>query len=114
MLYNITTDLAHIISKNLPQSQLPHFVYGLLEALTDCEEASSLGSSVVLNTILKIKGAELHVHVSEVFGKLIVELDNIKCVRTRSSALRAILSLSAHHPKIAVAKLLLQPLPFSQ
>lgn len=114
LLYNLTTDLAHVISKNIPQSQLSHFVFGLLDALIDCEEASSLGSSVVLNTILKSKGAELHAHVTDAFGRLIVQLDNIKCVRTRSSALRSILSLSAHHPKVAVGKLLAQPLPFSQ
>lgn len=114
LLYNLTTDLAHIISINTPQAQLPHFVHGLLEALIDCEEASSLGSSVVLNAILKSKGGELHAHVCDIFTKLIVQLDNIKCIRTRSSTLRAILSLAMHHPKIAVSKLLAQPLPYSQ
>lgn len=114
LLYNITTDLAHVISNNIPQSQLPHFVYGLLDALIDCEEASSLGSAVVLNAILKSKGSDLHAQVSEVFAKLLTQLDNIKCVRTRSSALRAVLSLSSHHPKVAVGKLLAQPLPFNQ
>lgn len=114
LLYNLTTDLAHIISMNIPQAQLSHLVYGLLDALVDCEETSSLGSSVVLNAILKSKGAELHTHVSDVFGRLTVQLDNIKCARTRSSALRAVLSLASHHLKVAVAKLLAQPLPFSQ
>lgn len=112
-LYNLTADLAHVISINLPQSQLPHFVFGLVDALLDCEEASSIASSVVLNSILKSKGSELLTHVNDVFEKLIAQLDNIKCNRTRSSALRGVLSLATHHPKIAVSRLLAQPLPFS-
>lgn len=114
LLYNLTTDLAHIVSINIPQSQLSHFIYGLLEALIDCEESSSLGSSVVLNTVLKSKGTELHAHASDIFGKLVFQLDNIKCVRTRSSTLRAILNLASHYPKVAASKLLTQPLPYSQ
>lgn len=56
LLYNLTSDLAHVICLNLPHFQLIHFVDGLTDALLDCESSSSNGSSIVLNVTLKNKG----------------------------------------------------------
>ncbi|KAJ8930968.1 hypothetical protein NQ314_016182 [Rhamnusium bicolor] len=112
LLYNLTSDLAHIICLNMPQFQLIHFVDGLTEALVDCESSSSNGSSVVLNATLKNKGGELQSHVTHVLEKLLKQLDNIQYPRTKSSALRGILNLATHHSKIVGGILLAQPLPF--
>lgn len=114
LLYNLTTDLAHVIANNMPQFQLSHFVFGLIDSLLDCEESSSTGSSVVLHMIMKNKGSELVSNVNDVFSKLIQQLDSIKCVRARSSALRAVVSLAAHNCKTALNVMLTQPLPYSQ
>lgn len=114
LLYNLTTDLAHIICVNMPQFQLSHFVFGLIEALMDCEESSASGSGIVLNMTMKSKGGELTSHINEVFTELIQKLDSIKSTKTRSSALKAVLNLAAHHSKIAVNIILSQPLPYSQ
>ena len=112
LLYNLTTDLAHIICVNLPQFQLNHFVDGLMDALLDCETSSSTGSSVVLNMTLKSKGSELQGHVHTVMEKLITQLAKIHCPRTKSSTLRSILNFSTHHSKTVCQILLNQPLPF--
>lgn len=112
LLYNLTSDLAHIICINMPSFQLIHFVEGLLDALVDCESSSSSGSSVVLNATLKNKGGELQSHVAHVLGKLLKQLDNIKCSKTKSYALRGILNLATHHSKVVCGILLAQPLPF--
>lgn len=114
LLYNLTTDLAHVIAINMPQFQLSQFVFGLIESLLDHEESSTTGSSVVLHMTMKDKGTELVSNVNEVFNKLIQQLNSIENVRTRYSTLRAVVSLAAHHSKPALAVMLSQPLPYSQ
>lgn len=114
LLYNLTVDLAQVISNNMPQFQLSHFVFGLIDGLMDREESSAAGTSVVLNMILKSKGAELTSHVNEVFTGLIQQLDCVQSTRARASGLRAVLSLAAHHSKSAAGVILNQPLPYNQ
>lgn len=114
LLYNLTTDLAHVVTSNMPQFQLSHFVFGLIDSLLDCEESSSTGASVVLHMTMKNKGAELVSNVNEVFSKLIQQLDSINHVRTRYSTLRAVVSLAAHHSRPALTVMLTQPLPYTQ
>ncbi|KAJ8916184.1 hypothetical protein NQ315_016323 [Exocentrus adspersus] len=112
LLYNLTSDLAHIICINMPAFQLIHFVEGLTETLLDVESSSSSGSSVVLNATLKAKGGELQGHVTHVLEKLLKQLDCIKCPRTRSYALRGVLNLATHHSRTVCGMLLAQSLPF--
>ncbi|CAG9858443.1 unnamed protein product [Phyllotreta striolata] len=112
LLYNLTSDLAHIISINLPPFQLMHCIEGLIEALLDCESSSSNGSSVVLNLLLKNKGGELVSHVAHITEELLKKLYKIQCPRTKSTTYRAILNLAMHHSKIVCGILLSQSLPF--
>lgn len=113
-LFNLTTDLAHVVSSNIPIFQLYNFTDALLDALLDVESASSNGASVVLNTVLKNKGGDLQPHVNDVTKKTVALLNDIKCQRTRSTALRAIHSLSTHHLKAVVHVILAQALPYNQ
>lgn len=53
-LFNLTTELAYIVANNNPTFQMNNFVEALLEGLQDVESASSSGTSVVLNTVLKV------------------------------------------------------------
>lgn len=112
LLYNLTSDLAHVICLNIPQFQLVHFVDGLCDGLLDCESSSSNGTGVVLSMTLKSKGSELQSHVNLILAKMLKQLDKIQCPRTRSSALRGILNLATHHPKLVGSLLLAEPLPF--
>lgn len=54
VLFNLTTELAHIVANNNPSFQLTHFVESLMQGLQDVEFSSSNGTSVVLNTVLKV------------------------------------------------------------
>lgn len=114
LLYNITTDMAQIVGTNLPQFQLYRFVVGLVEALLDAQESSATGAAIVLQVALKQKGVELALHAHDVFGKLLAQLDYVKAGSVRSPALKAVLNLAMHHPKVAVGVALAQPLPYSQ
>ncbi|CAG9771935.1 unnamed protein product [Ceutorhynchus assimilis] len=112
LLFNLTSDLAHVICLNLPQFQLIHFIDGLIDGLLDCETSSSNGTSVILNITLKNKGNELQNYVKQVTEKILGQLDKIQCPRTKSSTLRAVLSLASHHSRIVGGILLMQPLPY--
>ncbi|CAH0557118.1 unnamed protein product [Brassicogethes aeneus] len=112
LLYNLTSDLAHVVCINMPQFQLIHLVDGLSDGLLDCESSSSNGTGVVLSMTLKNKGGELQSQVSNILEKLLKQLGKIQCQRTRSSTLRGILNLATHHSKIVGSILLAQPLPY--
>ncbi|XP_045471667.1 maestro heat-like repeat-containing protein family member 1 [Harmonia axyridis] len=114
LLYSLTTDLSNILCTNIPSFQLIHFVEGLIDALIDCESSSSNGSGIILNLTLKSKGMELQNHITTIVQKILGQIRNIKCVATRTSALRAVQSAASHHSKIVSAILLQQPLPFEQ
>ncbi|XP_066159161.1 maestro heat-like repeat-containing protein family member 1 isoform X1 [Euwallacea fornicatus] len=112
LLFNLTSDLAHIISVDLPQFQVIHLIDGLIESLLDCEPSSSNGTSVVLNIILKNKGNGIQNHVAHVTEAIVAQLDKIQCPRTKSSTLRALSSFASHHSRIVGGILLMQPLPY--
>lgn len=114
LLYNLTSDLAHVLCINMPSFQLIHFVDGLVDALVDCESSSSSGAGVVLNATLKNKGSELQSQVPHVTQRLLKQLEVIKCPRTKSYTLRSILNLATHHSKVVCGILLGQPLPFDR
>lgn len=114
LLFNLTTDLAHSVALNVPKFQLTHFVEYLIDALLDIEASSSTGASVVLNNVIKLKGAELQAHVTELTTKLVNILSKINCGRTRSNALCSIMNLATHHLKSVVHVLLQQSLPYDQ
>ncbi|KAK5646733.1 hypothetical protein RI129_005197 [Pyrocoelia pectoralis] len=114
ILFNLTTDLSNVIVEHLPPVQLPYFINHLIDALLDVESLSSSGSTVVLNTVIKSKGEDLSMNVSDLLNKLLNILDQITCLRTRASALRVILNFAVHHSKVVVGMLLAHPLPFTQ
>lgn len=114
LLFTLTSDLAQVISTNLPQFQVLHFIDGLCESLLDCEPSSSNGTSVVLNIVLKNKGNEIQNQVAHVAEAILGQLDKIQCPRTKSSTLRALSSLASHHSRIVGGILLMQPLPYDR
>ncbi|XP_050312813.1 maestro heat-like repeat-containing protein family member 1 isoform X2 [Anthonomus grandis grandis] len=112
LLFQLTSDLASVICSNLPQFQLVHLTDGLIDALVDCESSSSNGACVVLNIVLKQKGGELQKHATPVAERLLSQLSCIVCAKTRGTALRALLTLAGHSPRVVGGILLTQPLPY--
>ncbi|XP_050312814.1 maestro heat-like repeat-containing protein family member 1 isoform X3 [Anthonomus grandis grandis] len=114
LLFQLTSDLASVICSNLPQFQLVHLTDGLIDALVDCESSSSNGACVVLNIVLKQKGGELQKHATPVAERLLSQLSCIVCAKTRGTALRALLTLAGHSPRVVGGILLTQPLPYDR
>uniref|UniRef100_A0A672LV94 Maestro heat-like repeat family member 1 n=1 Tax=Sinocyclocheilus grahami TaxID=75366 RepID=A0A672LV94_SINGR len=59
VLYKTCSELTKIISKRLPQQQLSTLLFMLFDGLVDSQSNCSRASSVILNTLLKNRGAGL-------------------------------------------------------
>lgn len=113
-LSHVARDIAYAVCPHVAQPQLPHFVNRLIVGLMDVESSSSLGCSIVLNTVLKSKGTELHSPAADVLASLLDVLDRIHCQKTRSSSLHCVLSLVTHHPKLVISGIVENPLPYEK
>ncbi|KAB5586895.1 hypothetical protein PHYPO_G00006680 [Pangasianodon hypophthalmus] len=70
VLYKTCSELTKIISKRLPQQQLNTLIFMLFEGLVDSQSNCSRASSVILNTLLKNRGAMLQDLVPEMLEHL--------------------------------------------
>ena len=55
-----------VVGKSLPSNQLIPFLNQLYDALLDPQSHSSSGACVVLNSVIKSRGGELHTEVCNV------------------------------------------------
>ncbi|XP_063232625.1 maestro heat-like repeat-containing protein family member 1 isoform X2 [Bacillus rossius redtenbacheri] len=112
-LYQAIADLATVTCSKLAPGQLVHLADSLIEGALDPAPSSACGASVVLNTLFQSKGGELYHHVPQLLASLLSKLGSVQCEQAHTGCLRAVLSLTAHHPKAVVAALLHQPIPYS-
>ena len=56
-----------ILSKKVTSDQLSFLINGLIEALSDGQSHSSSGACVVLNSLFRIRGAELGGEVGNIY-----------------------------------------------
>lgn len=86
MLVSVFLILWQIISKRLPQQQLNTLIFMLFEGLVDSQSNCSRASSVILNTLLKNRGAMLQdlVIIPAVIGRLckncMLQIAKIACL----------------------------------
>lgn len=62
-----------VISKRLPQQQLTTLVFMLFEGLVDSQTNCCRASSVILNTLLKNRGAGLQELVTHIYNGAIMQ-----------------------------------------
>ncbi|XP_055780682.1 maestro heat-like repeat-containing protein family member 1 isoform X2 [Salvelinus fontinalis] len=112
VLYKTCSDLAKIISKRLPQQQLNTLIFMLFEGLVDSQSNCSRASSVLLNTLLKNRGAGLQDLVSEMLEVLHSRLQMISEEQVKVSVAQSILILATQHLQTVINTLISYPLPF--
>ena len=56
---NLRLIVLQVLAKKVTSDQLSFLINGLIEALSDGQSHSSSGACVVLNSLLRIRGAEL-------------------------------------------------------
>ncbi|MGH0159549.1 UNVERIFIED_CONTAM: hypothetical protein FKN15_037747 [Acipenser sinensis] len=101
-----------IISKRLPQQQLNTLIFMLFEGLVDSQPNCARASSVVLNTILKTRGAGLQDLVPEILEVLHIRLQVIAEEQVKVAVGQSILILATQHLNTVVNTLISYPLPF--
>ncbi|XP_070989572.1 maestro heat-like repeat-containing protein family member 1 isoform X2 [Oncorhynchus clarkii lewisi] len=112
VLYKTCSELAKIISKRLPQQQLNTLIFMLIEGLVDSQSNCSRASSVLLNTLLKNRGAGLQDLVSEMLEVLHIRLQMISEEQVKVSVAQSILILATQHLQTVINTLISYPLPF--
>uniref|UniRef100_A0AAR2IL20 Maestro heat-like repeat family member 1 n=1 Tax=Pygocentrus nattereri TaxID=42514 RepID=A0AAR2IL20_PYGNA len=112
ILYRSCSDLAKIISKRLPQQQLNTLIFMLFEGLVDYQSNCSRASSVILNTLLKNRGAGLQDLVPEMLEVLHNRLQVIAEEQVKVAVAQSILILATQHLQAVINTLISYPLPF--
>uniref|UniRef100_A0A673XLV4 Maestro heat like repeat family member 1 n=1 Tax=Salmo trutta TaxID=8032 RepID=A0A673XLV4_SALTR len=98
--------------KRLPQQQLNTLIFMLFEGLVDSQSNCSRASSVLLNTLLKHRGAGLQDLVSEMLEVLHIRLQMISEEQVKVSVAQSILILATQHLQTVINTLISYPLPF--
>ncbi|KAL4616905.1 maestro heat-like repeat-containing protein family member 1 isoform X1 [Arapaima gigas] len=112
VLYRTCSDLTKIISKRLPQQQLNTLIFMLFEGLVDPQANCSRASSVVLNTLLKNRGAGLQDLVPKMLEVLHIRLQVISEEQVKVAVSQSVLILATQHLQMVVNTLIAYPLPF--
>ncbi|XP_054898054.1 maestro heat-like repeat-containing protein family member 1 isoform X1 [Poeciliopsis prolifica] len=112
VLYKTCSDLTKVMSKRLPQQQLTTLVFMLFEGLVDSQANCCRASSVILNTLLKNRGAGLQDLVPEMLEVLHVRLQSITEEQVRVAVGQTVLILASQHLQTVVNTLVNQPLPY--
>ncbi|KAG7469785.1 hypothetical protein MATL_G00132540 [Megalops atlanticus] len=112
VLYRTCSELTKIISKRLPQQQLNTLIFMLFEGLVDSQSNCSRASSVILNTLLKNRGAGLQDLVPEMLEVLHIRLQVISEEQVKVAVAQSILILATQHLQTVVNTLISYPLPF--
>ncbi|XP_027868520.1 maestro heat-like repeat-containing protein family member 1 isoform X1 [Xiphophorus couchianus] len=112
VLYKTCSDLTKVMSKRLPQQQLTTLVFMLFEGLVDSQANCCRASSVVLNTLLKNRGAALQDLVPEMLEVLHVRLQSITEEQVRVAVGQTVLILASQHLQTVINTLVNQPLPY--
>ncbi|KAG1947998.1 maestro heat-like repeat-containing protein family member 1 isoform X1 [Pimephales promelas] len=112
VLYQTCSELTKIISKRLPQQQLSTLLFMLFDGLVDSQSNCSRASSVILNTLLKNRGAGLQDLVPEMLEVLHNRLQVISEEQVKVAIGQSILILATQHLQTVVNTLVAYPLPY--
>ncbi|TRY56529.1 hypothetical protein DNTS_005416, partial [Danionella cerebrum] len=112
VLYQTCSDLTRVISKRLPQQQLSTLLFLLFDGLVDSQSNCSRASSVILNTLLKNRGATLQDLVPEMLEVLHSRLQVIGEGQVKLAAGQSVLILATQHVQTVINTLVAYPLPY--
>ncbi|CAB4024478.1 maestro heat-like repeat-containing family member 1 [Paramuricea clavata] len=111
VLFTVANDLAKVLSKKVESDQLSFLINGLIEDLSDGQSHSSSGACVVLNSLFRIRGAELGGEIPSLASTIHGKLPTITHVKTRTGTLRCFRTIASHHLVPLLKTLLDFPLP---
>ncbi|XP_069771217.1 maestro heat-like repeat-containing protein family member 1 isoform X2 [Narcine bancroftii] len=113
-LYRACSDIGQVIAKCLPQGQLHPLLLLLFEGLLDPHPNCSSAASVVINTLVRIRGSSLSEQVPKLLSLLHTQLVSITQEKVKGSVLQTISLLASQNLESVISYLLAQPLPFDR
>ncbi|RUS75918.1 hypothetical protein EGW08_016306 [Elysia chlorotica] len=114
VLFSVVNDLSKVVSKKLPAADLVPLLETLQQGLLDSQTHSSSGACVVLNGIMKLRGAEVRPQVESFLQNLYEKLCEITCEQTKTGTLRTIRTMATHHLIPTLTSLLTYPVPYEE
>lgn len=112
-LFTVVNEIATVLSRKTPDSQLKHLVYSLIDGLGDKHAQSSNGSCAILNCIFKHRGSELYSEITKLVTEMHNKLLSVTFPATITGTIVAMRTLASHHLIIALTAILAFPVPFS-
>ncbi|GFN92402.1 maestro heat-like repeat family member 1 [Plakobranchus ocellatus] len=114
VLFGVVNDLSKVISKKLPAGDLVPLLETLQQGLLDSQTHSSSGACVVLNGIMKMRGADIRPQVETFLLGLYEKLCEITCEQTKTGTLRTIRTMATHHLIPTLNSLLTYSVPYEE
>ncbi|XP_033011909.1 maestro heat-like repeat-containing protein family member 1 isoform X4 [Lacerta agilis] len=110
-LFQACCNIAKVIAKRLPPDQLLSLLLSMLEGLADPDKNCSRAATVVVNSLLKERGAVLLEKVPEILAMVHCKLQEVEEEAVRKAAQQTVHILATQHKAAVVSSLLGNPLP---
>ncbi|XP_062822975.1 maestro heat-like repeat-containing protein family member 1 isoform X2 [Anolis carolinensis] len=111
ILFQACCSIAKVIAKRLPPDQMLSLLLSMLEGLADPDRNCSRAATVMINSILKERGAVLLEKVPEILEMVHAKLQEVDEEPVRRAAQQTVCILATQHKAAVVATLLGRPLP---
>ncbi|XP_069588269.1 maestro heat-like repeat-containing protein family member 1 isoform X3 [Ranitomeya imitator] len=112
VLFHTCYEIAMIIGKRLPPEQLTSLLFITFEGLSDPDANCSRAATVMINSLLKDRGAILLSKVPEIILRVQEQLEETPEEHVRKAAVQTVYILATQHVKAVVSSLLSCPVPY--
>ncbi|XP_072458786.1 maestro heat-like repeat-containing protein family member 1 isoform X3 [Notamacropus eugenii] len=112
VLFHTCYSIAQIIGKRLPPDQFISLLLTAFEGLKDPDMNCARAATVIINCLLKERGAVLLEKVPEILGLIHSKLCEVKDEHVAKAIQQSVYLLASQHRAAVVASLLASPLPF--
>lgn len=112
--FHSCSQIGQVIAQCIPQTQLQPLLLLLFEGLADPHPSCSSAASVVINTLVRIRGSSLGDQVPVLLSVLHLRLESIVAEPVKSSVLQTVSLLAAQNLPAVISCLLLHPLPYDR
>ncbi|XP_030342903.1 maestro heat-like repeat-containing protein family member 1 isoform X2 [Strigops habroptila] len=112
VLFHTCNNMAMVVGKRVPPDQLMSLLLALFEGLVDPDRNCSRAATVMINSLLKERGAVLQEKVPDIMSIIHSKLEEVDEEHIRKAAQQTVYILASQHKSVVVSSLLGSALPF--
>uniref|UniRef100_A0A8V5H4D7 Uncharacterized protein n=1 Tax=Melopsittacus undulatus TaxID=13146 RepID=A0A8V5H4D7_MELUD len=112
VLFHTCNNMAMVVGKRIPPDQLLSLLLALFEGLVDPDRNCSRAATVMINSLLKERGAVLQEKVPDIMSIIHSKLEEVDEEHIRKAAQQTVYILASQHKSLVVSSLLGTALPF--